>query len=165
MTLGSVDDRRRILAWVRNMDRKYRRPFETGEMNVVNILGGSWNEYAEVVFSMLTADTLLNIEQQLRMLNESLAPASFAELEALEAAPGGLRWILSGARYLLGETLEPFAFGIWDRNTPGPPIERFQHTAAGRQAAETKYRAMEPQTQAPAVASGSEPPPAPASSS
>jgi hypothetical protein len=149
MALGSVRDRRRILTWLKNTDRKYYRPFETGEMNVVNILGGSWNEYAEVVFSMLVADTLLNVEEQLRLLNAHLAPERFAEFEEIEAleAAGGLRWLLAGTRYLFGETAEPFAFGIWDRDNPGPPIERFPHTAEGRQRVEETYRTMEPNAQ------------------
>lgn len=71
--IGTIEQKRRVLEWLKNMDKKYRKPLETGELNVLNFLGGSWNEYAEVVFSMLTLDTLVNIEEQLRILNSRMA--------------------------------------------------------------------------------------------
>lgn len=41
-------------------------------MALTSFFGGSWNEYAEVVFNMIIADTLLNIEEQLIELNKNL---------------------------------------------------------------------------------------------
>ena len=67
--IGTIDEKRRVLEWLKDSDKKYRKPLEDGQMNVANFLGGSWNEYAAVVFSMLTLDTLVNIEEQLRILN------------------------------------------------------------------------------------------------
>lgn len=49
-------------------DEKYDRPFRRGEMTMVNVFGGSWNDYAQVVFSMAILDTLLNIEEGIKSL-------------------------------------------------------------------------------------------------
>jgi hypothetical protein len=70
--IATVEEKRQLLQWLRNSDKKYRRPFDSGEMAVMNILGGSWNEYAQVVFNMLIADTLVNIEEQLSRIADSV---------------------------------------------------------------------------------------------
>ena len=75
-SIGTIEEKRRVLKWLKESDKKYRKPLESGQMNVANFLGGSWNEYAEVVFSMLTLDTLVNIEEQLRILNKTTATVS-----------------------------------------------------------------------------------------
>jgi hypothetical protein len=78
--IATIDEKRQLLLWLRNSDKKYRRPFDSGEMAVVNILGGSWNDYAQVVFNMLIADTLVNIEEQLGRIADSVG-----ESDPLEA--------------------------------------------------------------------------------
>jgi hypothetical protein len=81
--IGSIADKRRAMEWLKYSDKKYRKPLQTGEMNVTNILGGSWNEYAQVVFSMMILDTLVNIEEQLRIQNGTAELA--VEVQVLDA--------------------------------------------------------------------------------
>ena len=47
----------------------------------------------------------------------------------------------SGQRYLLGYTAEEY--GIWDRQTPGPPVQRFPKSDAGWNQAWSAYQGLE----------------------
>lgn len=60
------------------------------------------------------------------------------------AAPGAgePRFTHSGYRYILGYT--PELYGIWDREAPGPPVQRFEHTHDGWAQAYLAYVALEP---------------------
>ncbi len=53
-----------------------------------------------------------------------------------------LQYTHSGQRYLLG--YGNAVFGIWDRDRPGGPVERFPRTSAGWQMAWSRYSALEP---------------------
>jgi uncharacterized RDD family membrane protein YckC len=57
-------------------------------------------------------------------------------------ADGALQFSHSGGRYLLGFGLD--FFGIWDRQEPGHPVERFPRTDEGWRAAWIRYTAIEP---------------------
>jgi hypothetical protein len=70
--LAPLKVRRQLLAKLAGYG-KYAKPFQTGDLATLNILGGDWNEYAEVVLSMLIADTLLNIEERLGELSRTMA--------------------------------------------------------------------------------------------
>ena len=48
----------------------------------------------------------------------------------------------SGYRFLLGYGSD--FYGIWDREAPGPPVERFPRTDSGWQAAWQRFRSLEP---------------------
>ncbi|MFL5798901.1 MAG: hypothetical protein ACJ77A_13330 [Actinomycetota bacterium] len=64
---------------------------------------------------------------------------------ALPPAPPveeALQYTHSGQRYLLG--YGPAVFGIWDRDRPGGPVERFPRTSAGWDMAWSRYSALEP---------------------
>jgi hypothetical protein len=65
--------------------KKYSRPFESGELAAINVLGGSWNEYAQVVLSMTIADTLLEIERLLSTM-QGVAPFLSATAQPPAAA-------------------------------------------------------------------------------
>jgi hypothetical protein len=57
----------------------------------------------------------------------------------------------SGQRYLLGYTVEEY--GIWDRQAPGPPVQRFPKSDLGWNQAWTAYQGLEASpTQAPVTA-------------
>lgn len=101
--IGSIADKRRAMEWLKYSDRKYRKPLETGEMNVANILGGSWNEYAQVVFSMMILDTLVNIEEQLRIQNGTAEPA--VEVQVLDETKSVIGTGRRHARSAAGETV------------------------------------------------------------
>ena len=65
--------KRQLLENLRQSDKKFRKPFESGNLTVLNLLGGDWNDYAQIVLNMVIADTLLNIEEQLAALSDRLA--------------------------------------------------------------------------------------------
>ena len=67
--LSSADIKRTLLHKLAE-EEKYERPFRSGDLPVLNLFGGSWNEYAQVVFSMAILDTLLNIEEGINRMTE-----------------------------------------------------------------------------------------------
>ncbi|HZD78500.1 MAG TPA: hypothetical protein VE646_00455 [Actinomycetota bacterium] len=82
----------------------------------------------------------------------------------LPAPPGGgptepseqaLQYTHSGRRYLLG--YGPDHFGIWDRERPGGPVERFPRTDEGWRSAWTRFDALEPDHTEVAITSGAGP--------
>jgi hypothetical protein len=85
------------------------------------------------------------------------------------AGEGAVRFSHSGFRYVLGYG-DDF-FGIWGRDRPGQPVERFPRTDQGWVEAWNRFHALEPQAvdvaqpavpgQAPAAASAGSPAPGP----
>jgi hypothetical protein len=71
-SVASIEQKRELLLNLKSTDKKYRKPFDDGEMAATNFLGGSWNDYAQVVFNMLIADTLVNIEEQLTRMADHM---------------------------------------------------------------------------------------------
>ena len=55
---------------------------------------------------------------------------------------GALRYSHSGYRYILGYGAD--FFGVWDREAPGGPVERFPRTDEGWSAAWNRFVALEP---------------------
>lgn len=72
------ENKQRLIDSIVNSQGKWKKPFTKGELAVFNILGGDWNQYAEVVLSITIADTLLSIDRKLDRL-----------LESTSAGPGG----------------------------------------------------------------------------
>ena len=58
------------------------------------------------------------------------------------AAAGDVRYTHSGFRYVLGYTAD--SFGIWDRQAPSDPSERFPRTDDGWRQAWLRFSALEP---------------------
>lgn len=69
---SSPEQRAQILEALKQSNGKYAKPFEKGKMATLSVFGGNWEQYAEIVVSMVIADTLLNIETQLANLNYHL---------------------------------------------------------------------------------------------
>jgi hypothetical protein len=67
-------------------------------------------------------------------------PATAAPMAAHEAA--NVRYTHSGYRYVLGYGAD--LFGIWDRQAPTTPMERFPRTDEGWRQAWTRFAALEP---------------------
>ena len=67
-------------------------------------------------------------------------PAS--EEQAAPTTSGDVRYTHSGFRYVLGYTAD--VFGIWDRQTPAQPSERFPRTDDGWRQAWLRFIALEP---------------------
>lgn len=85
---------------------------------------------------------------------------SAATSEAASTDGGDVRYTHSGYRYVLGYTAD--AFGIWDRQSPAQPSERFPRTDDGWRQAWLRFVALEPNNSAVDQASGGQTP-APAS--
>ena len=62
--------------------------------------------------------------------------------ERAAASPGDVRYTHSGFRYVLGYTAD--SFGIWDRQAPSDPSERFPRTDDGWRQAWLRFSALEP---------------------
>jgi hypothetical protein len=69
------------------------------------------------------------------------------------AATGDVRYTHSGYRYVLGYTADDF--GIWDRQSPAQPSERFPRTDDGWREAWLRFIALEPNNAAVDEAEGS----------
>jgi len=91
------------------------------------------------------------------------ATVGWAAPSSGQVGEGAIQFSHSGARYLLGYGQD--FFGIWDRQIPGGPVQRFSRTDAGWEQGWTAYAAIEPnhavvamnapRTMAPAGAAGS----------
>jgi hypothetical protein len=60
------------------------------------------------------------------------------------AAPGSIAWTHSGPRFLLGYIVDPPCYGVWDRQAPGPPVERFPYNEHGKAEALARFNTLEP---------------------
>ncbi len=60
------------------------------------------------------------------------------------AADGGIHYTHSGYRHVLGYTADEF--GIWDRQSPATPAERFPRTDEGWRQAWVRFAALEPKS-------------------
>jgi len=69
-------------------------------------------------------------------------PAAGSGGEDTEAAGGDVRYTHSGFRYVLGYSTD--SFGIWDRQSPAQPSERFPRTDEGWRQAWLRFIALEP---------------------
>jgi hypothetical protein len=68
--------------------------------------------------------------------------ASSAPAAASSSAESSIRYSHSGYRYVLG--YDPDHFGIWDRQSPSAPAERFPRTDDGWRLAWTRFASLEP---------------------
>jgi hypothetical protein len=66
--------------------------------------------------------------------------------QPVQVGQGALQFSHSGVRYLLGYGTD--FFGIWDRNSPGGPVQRFPRTDQGWRDAWTSFSALEPNSMA-----------------
>ncbi len=73
----------------------------------------------------------------------AVPPGSPGSSPAWTATNEALQFSHSGQRYLLGYGMD--FFGIWDREAPGPPRERFPRSDEGWRAAWARYAAIEPE--------------------
>lgn len=53
-------------------------------------------------------------------------------------------WLRSGVKHLLGYTIGQPYYGIWDRERPGPPSQRFPYTEHGKSEAIAVFEQLEP---------------------
>ena len=93
----------------------------------------------------------------------SEAPSQPAEPQSIwqpvQVGQGALQFSHSGVRYLLGYGTD--FFGIWDRNAPGGPVQRFPRTDDGWREAWTSFSALEPNSMAVGISGRGTPTPRP----
>jgi len=77
-----------------------------------------------------------------RYCGSDLTAAASTAQAASPVGEAALQFSHSGARYLLGYGID--FFGIWDRETPGGPVQRFPRTDDGWRDAWRAYSTMEP---------------------
>lgn len=77
---------------------------------------------------------------------EGAAEPAAAATTAQPASGGDVRYTHSGYRYVLGYSAD--SFGIWDRQSPAQPSERFPRTDEGWRQAWLRFIALEPNNSA-----------------
>ena len=89
------------------------------------------------------------------VVQPTIAQPALASEQAVQppAAVGDVRYTHSGYRYVLGYTAD--VFGIWDRQAPAQPSERFPRTDDGWRQAWLRFIALEPNNAAVDQAGGS----------
>jgi hypothetical protein len=107
-------------------------------------------------FSDLRADTETAMQQQPQAPGVATAaarsaaeppPSAAPEATSAPAAPSSdpAQYTHSGFRYVLGYVAD--SFGIWDRQAPGAPVERFPRTDDGWRSAWIRFVSLEPNHQ------------------
>ena len=77
-----------------------------------------------------------------RRLTRRLTTATAETASAPSDTSGDVRYTHSGFRYVLGYTAD--SFGIWDRQAPSDPTERFPRTDDGWRQAWLRFSSLEP---------------------
>jgi hypothetical protein len=72
MGIASLEQKQQVVKALKNTNSKYAKPFEKGRMANVSFMGGNWENYAQIVMEMVSADTLLQIQGQLETLNRNI---------------------------------------------------------------------------------------------
>jgi len=72
MPIASRAEKQQIIQAMKYSNKKYAKPFEKGKMSTFSIMGGNWEEYAAIVMDMVTADTLLEVDEKLERLNDNI---------------------------------------------------------------------------------------------
>ncbi len=72
MPIASRDEKQQVVQALKDSNKKYAKPFEKGKMSSFSIMGGNWEEYAAIVMDMVTADTILEIDEKLERLNNNI---------------------------------------------------------------------------------------------
>lgn len=73
MAIASLEDKQQIIQAPKDTSGKYSKPFEKGKMARTSVFGGNWEEYAQIIMAMVSADTLLDIQAELQQLNRNIA--------------------------------------------------------------------------------------------
>jgi hypothetical protein len=85
MGIATLADKQQIIQSLKDTSGKYSKPFEKGKMARTSFLGGNWEEYAQIIMSMVMADTLLDIQSELERLNENITKLVTVQPPALPA--------------------------------------------------------------------------------
>jgi hypothetical protein len=72
MPIASRTQKQQVIQAIKDSNSKYAKPFDKGKMSTFSIMGGNWEEYAAIVMDMVTADTLLDVDEKLERLNSNL---------------------------------------------------------------------------------------------
>jgi hypothetical protein len=72
MPIASRAEKQQIIQAMKDSNKKYAKPFDKGKMSTFSIMGGNWEEYAAIVMDMVTADTLLEVDEKLERRNANI---------------------------------------------------------------------------------------------
>jgi hypothetical protein len=72
MPIATRTEKQQVIQAMKDSNKKYAKPFEKGKMSSFSIMGGNWEEYAAIVMDMVTADTLLEVDEKLERLNGNI---------------------------------------------------------------------------------------------
>jgi hypothetical protein len=89
-----------------------------------------------------TASTSQRSTQATQVLQQSPQAAAQPASQSAGPAAASIRYTHSGYRYVLG--YGPDFFGVWDRQSPSVPTERFPRTDDGWRLAWTRFVGLEP---------------------
>jgi Protein of unknown function (DUF2510) len=87
MAIASREDKQQVIEALMRVNSKYAKPFEKGKMASTSFLGGNWEQYAQIVMSMVSADTLLEIDAQLERLNQNIERLATGAESSAETHP------------------------------------------------------------------------------
>ena len=78
----------------------------------------------------------------------TVPPRPALESQPVPALPpkADITWLRAGEQRLLGYTLSPPYYGIWDRQRPGPPDQKYPYTEHGKTEAEARFLELEPRS-------------------
>jgi len=62
--IASRSEKQGAVEALKRSNTKYAKPFDSGEMALFSVLGGNWEEYAAIVMDMVTADTMLELDER-----------------------------------------------------------------------------------------------------
>lgn len=124
-----------------------RKVPNAGSVFVLNLFLG-WSLIGWVVALAMAARSVPQTHNQNVYVRQPFAPPA----PPTRSDPGGVTapsstsftFTHSGSRYLFGYTIDPPAYAIWDRQRPGPPIERFPYSPHGKDEAFSRYQTLEP---------------------
>lgn len=101
---------------------------------------------------------MISVQPQGRPVSEAESSGYEQPTDAVPATANGPTFTHSGGRFILGFSGD--SYGIWDKEHPGPPIQRFPKDEQGWQAAWQQFVVLDPDS-----AAGSGPPDPPDSPS
>src|SRR5215218_619969 len=76
-------------------------------------------------------------------VKEELRLRQLEDLREKQLISGDVNWLRQGQRYLLEYTVQTPYYGIWDRNAPGPPVQKFPYNEHGKLEAEDHFARLE----------------------
>ena len=72
MPIASRAEKQQVIQAMKESNKKYAKPFDSGKLSNFSVMGGNWEQYAAIIMDMVTADTLLDVDEKLERLNGNI---------------------------------------------------------------------------------------------